>query len=95
MIAFIKKLFTRTPRIVEVRSSKNGEDLTEYERHLMTLIFQCVDCESPLYEGPSGGCSTNFYCLNACCGSRFNLSAFGNQLVFAERITDRSPNATT
>ena len=94
MIEAIKRLLRRQPKIVETRSSKDREDLTEFERNLIIQSGgRCCDCGSEYYEGPSGGMSTNYYCSNADCGSRVNLTPYCGQLIFAERISDRSPNA--
>jgi hypothetical protein len=51
----------------------------------------CPDCgHAPLLEGPSAGISTNFYCANISCGSRFNVAQFGS-MVLGERISEPSP----
>lgn len=75
-------------------SYKNGDRLTEYETRIIYAKGEkngfCPDCQAErLVEGPSGGLSTNYYCLNKRCGSRYNLSGG----LFDERITDRSPFA--
>lgn len=58
-----------------------------------TFVVQsiCPDCRhAPLLEGPSAGISTNLYCSNKECGSRFNVAQFGS-MVMGERISSPSP----
>lgn len=38
----------------------------------------CPDCRNSLREGPHGGLSVNWYCVEPGCGSRFNdMGVFG------------------
>ncbi|HEY4759593.1 MAG TPA: hypothetical protein VIH42_03335 [Thermoguttaceae bacterium] len=70
------------------RSSKEGEDLTDYERNLISKTGKCPDCGGGLLEGPRGGMSTNYCCSS--CHSEFNLTIIGNA-VLGEWISDRGP----
>lgn len=64
-------------------------DCTSRETRAVQDRRICPDCGSPLTEGPHGGMSVNWYCINVRCGSRFNdTGPFG-----VERI-DPMPNAT-
>lgn len=42
-------------------------------QHIQTA-GTCPYCDSPLYTGPSGGMSTNLFCGNRKCDSRFNIA---------------------
>lgn len=47
----------------------------------------CPDCGSiGFLKGPHGGMSVNIMCANTECKSKFNVSFYGNQLCWAERI---------
>lgn len=54
--------------------SKNGENVTTWEKNfLYSNNFKCPNCEGgPLYEGPSGGMSTNIRCR--LCGQGYNIT---------------------
>ena len=84
-------------KVSEERSSKEMEELTEYEKDFIERNKHCPDCETgDLMEGPHGGISVNYCCNDDNCGSRFNLTFFvDNELIFAERISDRSPKQKT
>lgn len=71
-------------------SSKNMENLTEYEGYLIKKgeFACCPDCGGFLVEGPEGGCSLNTLCEK--CGSEFNLTFWGDSII-GERISDRGP----
>lgn len=75
-----------------LRSTKDREKLTEDEMKLLRATECCPDCGTgKLGEGPHGGLSINWYCLEPKCGSRFNdMGPFG-----WERISDPSPNKPT
>ena len=70
------------------RSSKEGEDLTDDERLLISKTKRCPDCGGRLKEGPQGGMATNYCCEK--CFSEFNLTIIG-RAVIGERISDRGP----
>jgi hypothetical protein len=47
----------------------------------------CPDCrQHGFYEGPSGGMSTNIFCMNRDCRSGFNVTSFGGGVGTCERI---------
>ncbi len=53
----------------------------------------CPDCkEEGFFEGPSGGLNVNIKCANTDCGSRFNIAAFGGELIYADRISEPQPD---
>jgi hypothetical protein len=64
-------------------SSRQGERLDPQEAAVFYGTL-CPDCGGAVREGPSGGGSINFHCLQ--CASGFNDTGFG-----VERITPRSP----
>ena len=79
------------------RSSKNGERLTDDEKQIIEkglrrgkgAVVPCPDCGYPLYQGPEGGASVNVCCHE--CGSEFNLTCWGTDVAFCERISDAGP----
>jgi hypothetical protein len=49
--------------------------------------YLCADCRNALLPGPRGGMAQNFYCRErVTCGSSFNLTFQGGDLVFHHRI---------
>jgi len=54
--------------------SKDGQNITEWESNFLhSNNFKCPNCEGgPLYEGPSGGMSTNIRCK--ICGQGYNVT---------------------
>ncbi len=47
----------------------------------------CPDCEGTGFlEGPHGGMAVNIMCANTDCKSKFNVTFWGGQLCFAQRI---------
>jgi len=90
LLRIFGKLFSK-PEL----SSTKGSRLTAHEKkHLEGClkrggILTCPDCKGALLEGPSGGMSLNCCCDE--CGSEFNLSFWGDQAVFCERISDKGP----
>lgn len=54
------------------RPSEPG-DLTEDQAVFLRTQCKCPYCHSPIFEGPSGGLSTNVFCGNPDCNSRFNV----------------------
>ena len=54
--------------------SKSGQKVTEWEKNfLYSNNFKCPNCEGgQLYEGPSGGMSTNIRCH--ICGQGYNVT---------------------
>lgn len=77
-------------------SKTKGSRLTTHERNKLEKslkrggILRCPDCgDGALLEGPSGGMALNCCCIQ--CGSEFNLSFWGDQAVFCERISDKGP----
>lgn len=85
MIGSLKRWLGRAKPI---RSSKDGENLTDWEQDQIARTDKCPDCGDTLREGPSGGMSTNFLCLG--CHSEFNLTYFEGG-VHGERISDAGP----
>lgn len=80
------------------RSSSAHEKLTDDERVFLTDAMltgntdrvACPDCQQGLLLiGPSGGMSNNTMC--EFCQSEFNLTFYGKQCIFAERISDAGP----
>jgi ribosomal protein L37AE/L43A len=60
------------------------------EEHRSIAVHTCPDCGQPLQEGPHGGLSVNWLCMNPRCGSKFNeMGPFGS-----ERISDAQPMST-
>jgi hypothetical protein len=57
--------------------SEDGESITKWEEnYLKANNWKCPNCKSgKLYEGPSGGMSTNIRCT--ICGQGYNVSPFG------------------
>lgn len=85
--------YAGSPHAVQLpESQKDGEKLTSREidrlRSQLPNRIICPDCMmDSLVVGPSGGGSTNIYCNNSNCLSRFNdTGPFGWQ-----RISDRMP----
>jgi len=70
------------------RSSKEREDLTDYERHVIHQANKCPDCGGGLLPGPRGGSAQNFCC--AVCHSEFNVTVIAGA-VLGQRISDRGP----
>jgi len=70
------------------RSSKEHEELTDYERKLIRLMGNCPDCGGRLLRGPEGGMSVN--CCCAVCHSEFNITVIGDA-VLGERISGAGP----
>jgi len=70
------------------RSSKEHDDLTDYERRMIHEKGKCPDCGGKLLPGPRGGSSQNFCC--AICHSEFNLTIIAGA-VLGERISDAGP----
>jgi len=78
----LKNFFNKKKAIIQLKVSKkelskDGEKITKWEENYLTLNnFKCPNCEKgPLYEGPSGGMSTNIRCR--ICGQGYNVSPFG------------------
>ena len=70
------------------RSSKEHDDLTDYERRVIRDKGKCPDCGGELLPGPCGGSAQNFCC--AICHSEFNITVIGDA-VLGERISDAGP----
>ncbi len=69
-----------------IRTSKNGEMLSDYEIQLMTQThpnhLSCPDCLGALLKGPEGGGAQNCKCEK--CGAKYNEFL----PVWVQRITD-------
>ena len=87
MLDRIKMWWHRKHKTV-TRSSKNHEDLTDYEQDTIRHTGKCPDCGGKLKEGPHGGMSVNHVCLQ--CHSEFNLTIIG-EAVIGGRISDAGP----
>lgn len=75
MFKWIKRLkesFTPLPRWQRPRDN-NFTDLTEEQVRFIHKYMLCPYCHSDLYRGPSGGASTNMFCGDLDCNSRFNI----------------------
>jgi transcription elongation factor Elf1 len=75
----IKSFFRKKKASIELtvstkKLSKDGEPITKWEEDYLTANkWKCPNCESgPLYEGPSGGMSTNIRCR--ICGQGYNVT---------------------
>jgi len=77
---WIKKMLgVKPPTSIPQIKSKDGERATDYD---ITFIEKgiCPNCEvGKLYEGPSGGLSTNYRCDH--CGQGFNITIIGGELI--------------
>lgn len=78
-------------RVIEQRSQKEREDISEHEAAYIAWALEnekptCPDCQiGKLCKGPEGGCSMNTMCNH--CTSEFNLT-IGPSWVIGERISD-------
>lgn len=84
------------------KSRKSGGDLTVIDENgsrplgetdggkLYAIVGgknECPDCHGHgFYEGPSGGMSTNIFCMNRACRAGFNVTSFGGGHGTCERI---------
>jgi len=71
-----------------VRSSKEGERLTDWECKKIAKTLKCPDCGGALKKGPEGGCSVNVCCIQ--CFSEFNITIWDGSCM-GERISDVGP----
>jgi hypothetical protein len=82
----------RWPRLIGKkemeRTSKEREHLTPDECRLIFQTGRCPDCGGGLCEGPRGGMSVNYACME--CYSEFNL-IWVLGMVVGERISDKGP----
>lgn len=79
MINFLKWLFAPVRRHEEKAMPRTFTPVTETEGgKLYAKIANnlCPDCGSRegFYKGPSGGLSTNIFCVNRVCRSGFNIT---------------------
>lgn len=59
-------------------------DATAHEKFALELRT-CPDCGGIDFRpGPRGGAAQNIECRG--CGARFNVTVYGSQLIFAQRI---------
>jgi hypothetical protein len=73
---------TRTGKSVRVTDTPEGK-LFE----TVGLQDTCPDCGSKgFYVGPSGGMSTNIFCVNRACRSGFNITYFDQSNGTVDRI---------
>ena len=75
---WLKNLFGFSKPIPKEKST-DGQIATDYD---MTFISKgkCPNCETgTLYEGPSGGMSTNYRC--GTCGQGFNIVIWENKII--------------
>jgi len=71
---FKKKKASIVLKTLKKEISKNGQKITEWEVNFFNKNgWQCPNCEKGhLYEGPSGGMSTNIRCR--ICGQGYNIT---------------------
>lgn len=68
-------------------TTRDREKCSDEERKAVQDDRECPDCGLNVHEGPHGGLSVNWICVNSECGSQFNdMGPFG-----VERISDASP----
>jgi transcription elongation factor Elf1 len=61
-------------KVSKKQLSEDGQKVTDWEKnYLYSTNFKCPNCEGgQLYEGPSGGMSTNIRCR--VCGQGYNVT---------------------
>lgn len=76
-------------KIPVTTSSKDRDDLTEYERSIFLPLAQCPDCKGQLYDGPRGMGAQNVRCGNKEeCGVKFNVMEIFGQFKIT-RLNDK------
>lgn len=103
MIAYLRTLLAQwnnhevaiPPPPTPAHSRDTEGKITEFERRFIEdSQGTCPDCETgKLLFGPRGGVCTNMLCPH--CGAEFNLALFDGQLLFGERLPQRSLHLKT